>query len=134
MRVFADTAWAPLVHVEALASGQVPEAELLGASRDEAIRGALTTRAVGLELIFDDLLVMLCEGMAAEAIGLGADAEALLLPWLHLVAGPRHVHLLLDGLICVLELPFEHHFGAGCWSDLLYQLEDLVGTIGLNHI
>lgn len=111
--VFADTRCSPGVDVEPFPSWQPVLTNFFWAAWDELESLAVAVVAVVLDpATLEEALLMGLEQVAAEALRVCADAEALVL--LLLGALPSHVDPTFHRFVCMLELPRHHLFGA--WS------------------
>ena len=104
VRVLANTRSTPRIDVKTFPSRKPVLSNLFWSSWDKLKCFALTTITVVLHptIFLNDLIVSL-KKMAAEAAGVGADSETLILP--HLLALPSHVDSTLHRFIGVVNLP-----------------------------
>ena len=133
MRMLTYARRSPRIDIETFPSWEPMLSNLLWPAWNELERLTVTGVAIVLDsTVFQDGFLVRFEKVAAEALGLRADAKALVL--FHGWALPRDVDAALCGLVSMLELPSKHLFGAWCHTYLLDELQDLTLVLRLNHL
>ena len=124
MSMLTNATCAPSIDIEAFAPGQPMLTDFFGAPRDKGESFAVALVAIVFHApIAKELLLVELEQVPTEALGIRADAEALVLRGA--ITFPSDVNATFHGFIGVLELPCKHLASAWSHTDLLDKLEDL---------